>query len=177
MLFRSELFSWQPRTTRRPQAQGNLLIGTGFSYVRYKQAENYVAMAMEVSVDRSNGQVRARRVACAHDCGLVVNPDALRNQIEGLIIQTLSRTLHEEVKFDKSRVTSVDWSTYPILRMTEAPAIEIALLDHPEIPLNGAGEAAAVTVPGAVANAIYDATGIRLRRAPFAAEQIGRAHV
>ncbi|MEQ1886352.1 MAG: molybdopterin cofactor-binding domain-containing protein [Bryobacteraceae bacterium] len=171
----AELFGWQRRTARRPQSQGNLMIGTGFSYVRYKQAENYVAMAMEVSVDRTTGQVKARRVACAHDCGLVVNPDALRNQIEGLVIQTLSRTLHEEVKFDKSRVTNVDWSTYPILRMTEAPSIEIALLDHPEIPLNGAGEAAAVTVPGAVAGAIYDATGIRLRRAPFTAERVAAA--
>jgi nicotinate dehydrogenase subunit B len=171
----AELFGWQTRTSRKPQTQGNFLIGAGFSYVRYKQAENYVAMAVEAAVDRSTGQTRVRRVACAHDCGLVVNPDALRNQIEGLIIQTLSRTLHEEVKFDKSRVTSVDWMTYPILRLSEAPAIEVALIDHPEIPLNGAGEAAAVTVPGAVASAIYDATGVRLRRAPFTAERVAAA--
>jgi nicotinate dehydrogenase subunit B len=171
----ADLFGWQPRIARKAQTQGNPMVGTGFSYVHYKQAENYVAMAMEVAVNPTNGQVRVRRVACAHDCGLVVNPDALRNQIEGLIIQTLSRTLHEEVKFDKSRVTSVDWSTYPILRLSEAPEIEIALIDHPDIPLNGAGEAASVTVPGAVANAIYDATGVRLRRAPFTAERVAAA--
>jgi nicotinate dehydrogenase subunit B len=106
---------------------------------------------------------------------LIVNPNALRNQVEGLIVQTLSRTIHEEVKFDRARVTSVDWSSYPILRFPEAPAIEVALLDHPELPLYGAGEAAAVAVPGALANAIYDATGVRLRRAPFTPERLKTA--
>ncbi len=167
----ADMFGWQPKTTRSQQAG----IGRGFAYARYKQAENYVAMAMEVAVDRSTGQIQVRRVACAHDCGLIVNPNALRNQVEGLIVQTLSRTIHEEVKFDASRVTSVDWVSYPILRFPEAPAIEVALLDHPELPLYGAGEAAAVTVPGALANAIYDATGVRLRRAPFTPERVKAA--
>lgn len=167
----ADMFGWQPRTTRSQQAG----IGRGFAYARYKQAENYVAMAMEVAVDRSTGQILVRRVACAHDCGLIVNPNALRNQVEGLIVQTLSRTIHEEVKFDRSRVTSIDWASYPILRFPEAPAIEVALLDHPELPLYGAGEAAAVTVPGALANAIYDATGVRLRRAPFTPERVKNA--
>ena len=171
----ADMFGWQPRATRGPEASGKVQVGRGFAYARYKQAENYVAMAMEVAVDRSSGQIQVRRVACAHDCGLIVNPNALRNQVEGLIVQTLSRTIHEEVKFDRARVTSVDWASYPILRFPEAPAIEVALLDHPELPLYGAGEAAAVTVPGALANAIYDATGVRLRRAPFTPERVKTA--
>ena len=118
-----------------------------------------------------------RRVACAHDCGLIVNPNALRNQVEGLIVQTLSRTLHEEVKFDRARVISVDWNTYPILRFPDAPAIEVALINRPELPLYGAGEAAAVTVPGALANAIFDATGARIRTAPFTPERVKTAIV
>jgi CO/xanthine dehydrogenase Mo-binding subunit len=113
-----------------------------------------------------------RRVTCAHDCGLIVNPDALRNQVEGLIVQTLSRTLHEEVKFDRSRVTSVDWMTYPILRLSELPAIEVALINRPELPLLGAGEAAAAPVGGALGNAIFDATGIRMRSVPFRPEKM-----
>jgi nicotinate dehydrogenase subunit B len=171
----ADMFGWQLRTARSAPAPGNLQVGRGFAYARYKQAENYVAMAMEVAVDRATGQIQVRRVACAHDCGLIVNPNALRNQVEGLIVQTLSRTLHEEVKFDRARVTSLDWASYPILRFPEAPAIEVALIDHPELPLYGAGEAAAVTVPGALANAVYDATRARLRRAPFTPERVKAA--
>jgi nicotinate dehydrogenase subunit B len=169
----AEMVGWQARPSPNPKtADGGLLIGRGFAYMRYKQAENYVAMAMEVAVERSTGKISVRRVVCAHDCGLVVNPDALRNQIEGSIVQTLSRTLHEEVKFDRSRVTSLDWSSYPILRFPEAPAIEVAQLDHPELPLYGAGEASTAPVAAALGNAVFDATGVRLRTVPFTAERV-----
>ncbi len=164
----TDLLGWQARPSpNRNGAQGNLLIGRGVAYTRYKQAENYVATAMEVAVDRASGKISVRRVTCAHDCGLIVNPDALRNQIEGSIAQTLSRALHEEVKFDRSRVTSVDWVSYPILTFPEVPTIEVALIDRPELPLLGAGEAATAPVAGALGNAIFDATGIRLRTVPF----------
>jgi len=169
-------FGWQPRPSPNPQAkQGNLLVGRGVAYVRYKQAENYVALAMEVAVDPASGKVNVRRAVCAHDCGLVVNPDGLRNQIEGCIVQTLSRTLHEEVKFDRSRVTSVDWVSYPILTFPEVPAIEVILIDRPEEPLMGAGEAATAPVAAALANAIFDATGARLRTVPFTPERVKAA--
>jgi nicotinate dehydrogenase subunit B len=169
-------FGWQARTSPNPSArQGNMLVGRGFAYMRYKQAENYVAMAMEVAVDPSSGRIGVRRVVCAHDCGLVVNPDGLRNQIEGSIVQTLSRALHEEVKFDRSKVTSVDWVTYPILAFPEAPAIEVELIDRPEQPLYGAGEAATAPVAAALANAVFDATGVRLRAVPFTAERMKSA--
>jgi nicotinate dehydrogenase subunit B len=105
----------------------------------------------------------------------VVTPDALRNQIEGCLVQTLSRALHEEVKFDASRVTSVDWSSYPILTFPEVPAIEVALINHPELPLLGAGEASCVTVAAALANAVFDATGARLRIAPFTPQRVKAA--
>ena len=160
-------FGWQARTSPNPHArQGRLLVGRGFAYMRYKQNENYVAMAMEVAVDPGTGRILVRRVACAHDCGLIVNPDGLRNQVEGCIVQTLSRTLHEEVTFDRSRVTSVDWVSYPILTFPEVPAIDVILIDRPEQPLLGAGEAATAPVAAAVANAVFDATGVRLRTRP-----------
>jgi CO/xanthine dehydrogenase Mo-binding subunit len=172
----TEMIGWQARPSPNPRsAQGNLLTGRGVAYMRYKQAENYVAMAMEVAVDRTSGRINVRRITCAHDCGLVVNPDGLRNQIEGCIMQTLSRTLHEEVKFDRSRVTSVDWASYPILTFPEAPPIEVALLDRPELPPLGAGEAATAPVAAALANAIFDATGVRLRTVPFTLQRVKAA--
>jgi len=159
---------WQTRVSPNPQArQGNLLLGRGIAYARYKQAENYVAIAMDVAVDASNGAITVRRVVCAHDCGLIVNPDALKNQVEGCIVQTLSRSLHEETVFDRARVTSVDWASYPVLTFPEAPAVDVMLIDRPDQPLLGAGEAATAPVAAALANAVFDATGVRLRTAPF----------
>jgi nicotinate dehydrogenase subunit B len=172
----TEMLGWQARTSPNPRrVQGTLLVGRGISYVHYKQEENYLAMAMEVAVDRASGRIAVRRVTCAHDCGLVVNPDGLRNQIEGCIMQTLSRTLHEEVKFDRSRVTSLDWVSYPILTFPEAPLVEVALIDRPEVPPFGAGEAATSPVAAVLANAFFDATGVRLRSAPFTPERIEAA--
>jgi CO/xanthine dehydrogenase Mo-binding subunit len=166
-------FGWSRRPSPNPRSRrGNLLIGQGIAYTRYKGTENYVATAIEVGVDAPSGRIAVQRVVCAHDCGLVVNPDALRNQIEGAIVQTLSRALHEEVQFDASRVTSVDWASYPILTFPEVPAIEVILIDRPEQPLLGAGEAATVPVAAALGNAVFDATGVRLRRAPLTPERV-----
>ena len=148
----------------------NVLTGRGFAYARYKQAENYVAIAMEVAVDRTTGKINVRRIACVHDGGLIVNPDGLRNQIEGSILQTLGRALHEEVKFDKSHVTSVDWASYPILSFPEVPSLDVALIDRPSLPPLGAGEASTAPVAAALANAVFDATGVRLRRVPLRLE-------
>lgn len=164
----AEMLDWQPRQSPNPKsAAKGKLTGRGFSYVRYRGNENYVAMAMDVAVDPGSGKVAVERVVCAHDCGLVVNPDALKNQIEGSIIQSLSKMLLEEVKFDRSRVTSVDWASYPVIRFPDVPRIEVLLIDRPEQPLMGAGEASLSPVGGALANAIFDATGVRLRTVPF----------
>jgi CO/xanthine dehydrogenase Mo-binding subunit len=115
------------------------------------------------------------RVGCAHDCGLIINPDALRGQIEGNILQTLSRTLLEEVTFDRARVTSLDWESYPILAFPDVPEIRIDIVDRPLEPPLGAGEAAATPVPAALANAVFDATGARLRTVPFTPSRVREA--
>jgi nicotinate dehydrogenase subunit B len=170
------MMAWAPRAA--PAASSaQVLHGRGIAYVHYKQAENYVAMGMEVTVERPTGVVRVLRVACAHDCGLMINPDAVHAQVEGCILQTLSRTLFEEVTFDRARVTSTDWASYPILTFPDVPQLDIALIDRRhERPL-GAGEAAAAAVGAALGNAVFDATGVRLRAAPFTPERVKAALV
>jgi CO/xanthine dehydrogenase Mo-binding subunit len=112
----------------------------------------------------------------APDCGQIINPDGLKLTIEGTIVQALSRTLFEEVRFDRDQVTSIDWATYPILELTDAPeAIDIVLIDRPEMSPQGAGEPSTRTTPAAVANAIFDATGVRIRRVPLTPERVKAA--
>ncbi|HKP65014.1 MAG TPA: molybdopterin cofactor-binding domain-containing protein [Casimicrobiaceae bacterium] len=166
------LIKWQPRDAGASRTSGS---GRGFAYIHYKHNESYVAIAMDVDVDKSTGAIRVRRVACAHDCGLVINPAALTAQIEGNILQTLSRTLMEEVAFDRSRVTSVDWASYPILRFPEAPEVLVDIVDRPREPPLGAGEAAATPVPAALANAVFDAVGVRLTSVPFTRDRVRAA--
>ena len=133
-----------------------------------------VAEIAEVEVNRRTGRVWVKRLVCAHDCGLIVNPEALRRTIEGGILHSVSRTLHEEVQFDTEKVTSVDWASYPTLRHTDAPeSIDVVLVNgdpnpaRPDLPHYGAGETVCKPTLAAVANAIFDATGVRLRRIPF----------
>ena len=169
-----QMMNWTPRASPR-ERNGDRPEGRGIAYVHYKQAENYVAMGVEATVERSTGAVRVNRVACAHDCGLMINPDAVRAQVEGCILQTLSRTLYEEVTFDHARVTSTDWSSYPILTFPDVPKLDIVLIDRRhERPL-GAGEAATAPVAAAVGNAIFDAAGVRLRQAPFTPARVKKA--
>ena len=149
--------------------------GLGFSYVHYKHNETYVAMAMDAEVDRGSGAIRVHRVACAHDCGLVINPDAVRLQVEGNILQTLSRALFEETTFDRSRVTSVDWASYPILAFPDVPEIAIDLVMRQSEPPLGAGEASAAPVGAALANAVFAASGARLRTVPFTPARVKEA--
>ncbi len=167
----AELSHWQPQSGERPHradARSGMATGRGVAFAQYETAYTYVATVVDVDVDRHAGTIRVPRVWVAHDCGLIVNPDGLRNQIEGATVQTISRTLKERVVWDRAGVTSVDWQSYPILTFPEVPdSIEIALIDHPDAPAWGAGEPAACTVPAAIANAIYDATGLRLRDIPL----------
>lgn len=116
------------------------------------------------------------RVFVAHDCGLVINPDGVKNQIEGNVLQTISRTLKEQVAFTRAGVTGLDWSAYPILSFPEVPdAVEVALVNRPNETAVGAGEPAACPVPAAIANAIFDATGARVRNMPFTPERVRAA--
>jgi CO/xanthine dehydrogenase Mo-binding subunit len=159
-----------------PLAPGaELSVGRGVAFARYENTEAYVAAVAEVAVDAASGAVRVRRVVVAHDCGLIVNPDGVRNQIEGNVIQATSRALKEEVSFDTMRITSLDWESYPILKFSETPAIEVVLLDRPDQPPVGAGEPATVVTAPAIANAIANATGARLRQIPFTPKRVRAA--
>ena len=169
------LMNWQARPSPINSKNAAVTHGRGFAYVHYKHSETYVAIAMEVAVERASGRIKVERVACAHDCGQIINPDGVRAQVEGSILQTLSRVLMEEVHFDRSRVTSVDWNSYPIMRFVDIPKLDIALIDRPTLPPLGAGEAACTPVGAALANAVFDATGARLRTVPFTPERVKAA--
>lgn len=163
-------FGWAGRP---PLPKGG---GYGFAFARYKNLEAYCAIAMEIVIDPEAGDVRVRRVSAAADTGEVVNPDGVRNQIEGGLIQSMSWTLFEEVTFDRRRVTSFDWSSYPILRFSSVPErVEVAILDRPGAPFLGVAEAAQGPTGAALANAIRDASGRRLRQLPFTPARIRAA--
>ncbi|HSL80418.1 MAG TPA: molybdopterin cofactor-binding domain-containing protein [Pseudolabrys sp.] len=166
------MMKWQPQAYQLASTNNAIARGRGFAYIHYKHSESYVGMGMEVAVERATGRIAVERVACAHDCGQIINPDGVRAQIEGSILQTISRVLMEEVMFDRSRVLSVDWASYPILRFSGVPKIDIELIDRPTEKPVGAGEAACTTVGPALANAVYNATGARLRTVPFTPERV-----
>jgi CO/xanthine dehydrogenase Mo-binding subunit len=146
--------------------------GRGFAFARYKNLAAYLALAAEVEVDRKAGRVRLKRVVASVDCGEAVNPDGIENQIQGGILQSASWTLRERVVFDRTRITSCDWGSYPILRFAEIPdEVQVHVLDQPGAPFLGTGEAAQGPTAAAIANAIADATGLRLRDIPLKLEQ------
>jgi nicotinate dehydrogenase subunit B len=164
---------WPARPSPRPaDTKAPIASGRGLAYVHYKHDETLVAMGMEVEVERASGRIRVTRVVCAHDCGLMINPDCVQAQVEGNILQTLSRALHEEIVYDRERVTTVDWQAYPILTFPEVPTIEVELIQRLDAPPLGAGEAASAPVAAALSNAVFDATGVRLRTVPFRPERV-----
>ena len=170
----AEKAGWQPvRLSRRAQ-NGATVSGRGFAYVQRHGTR--LAIVADVEVDRASGKVWSRKFTVAHDCGQIINPDGLMRVIEAGVVQGISRALWEEVKFDTNSVTSVDWLSYPILDIAEAPeAIDVVLIDRPEIPPSGAGEPAIRPVAAAIANAIFDATGVRIRRVPLSPDNVKSA--
>ncbi|MDH3420043.1 MAG: molybdopterin-dependent oxidoreductase [Gammaproteobacteria bacterium] len=168
----AERYAWQPRVAAtREIRSGDVATGRGVAYTR--RNNSVVAVIAEVDVNLRTGRVWPRRFVVAADQGIVVNPLWLRRTLEGNVIHGMSRTLHEEVRFSRERVTSIDWLSYPILEMADAPEeIDIVLVNRPELPPYGAGEPSTRTITPAIANAIFDATGVRLRRAPFTAERM-----
>jgi nicotinate dehydrogenase subunit B len=165
-------YGWDTRAARKPLGSGPVLTGRGIAYAFRNQT--VVAEIAEVEVNRRTGHVWVKRLVCAHDCGLIINPEGLRGTIEGGMLHSLSRALHEEVRFDGEKTTGVDWITHPSLRHADTPEkIDIVLVNgdpnpqRPDLPHYGAGEAVCKPLIAAVANAIYDATGVRLRRVPF----------
>ena len=159
----AERFGW------RSAARGGTGIGQGFAFARYKNLAAYCAIACEVEVDLDTGQPRIGRVVAAVDSGQVVNPDGLRNQIEGAIVQSASWTLYERVAFDAKRIRSVDWQTYPILRFASVPrSVDVHVIDRPGMPFLGSGEAGQGPAAAAIANAIAHGGGRRRRDLPIA---------
>jgi nicotinate dehydrogenase subunit B len=169
----ARLSGW--RTRPRPDPRADVAVGLGLAYVHYELSRTYVAGVAQVEVTRSTGQVQVRRVFVAHDCGQIINPDGVRNQIEGNVIQTVSRVLKEQVTFDRKNVTSLDRSSYPILTFPEVPDVVIDLIDRPDMAPLGVGEPSSAIVPAAVANAIHNAVGIRMRSVPFTPEKVRAA--
>jgi CO/xanthine dehydrogenase Mo-binding subunit len=149
--------------------------GRGVAFVRYENTDAYLGAVVDLVVNHSSGDVRLRHVWVAHDCGLIVNPDGLRNQIEGNVVQGCSRALLESVTFDADGVTSVDWMTYPILTYNAIPSIDITLINRPDRPIFGAGEATTMLMAPAIANAIFAQTGVRLRSVPFTTRRVKAA--
>jgi len=170
------LAKWQKRASPDPQPQsGDVRVGRGVAYCKYELVRTYVAAVAEVEVSLASGLIRVKKFSVAHDCGQVINPDGVKNQIDGNIVQTMSRTLKEELQFDRSRVTSLDWESYPILTFPEIPDIQYDLIDRPSEPPWGAGEPSAAVVPGAISNAVFDAVGVRLRSVPFTPQKVKAA--
>jgi nicotinate dehydrogenase subunit B len=168
----AELFGWDARPSPKPIGDGNILTGRGIAYA-YRN-ETVVAEIAEVEVNRTTGRVWAKRLVCAYDCGLVINPEGLRRTAESAMMHGLSRAIHEEVKFDTEKVTSVDWISHPTLTHLDAPErIDVVLVNgdpnqtRPDLPPYGAGETACKPTIAAIGNAIFDATGVRMRRVPF----------
>jgi CO/xanthine dehydrogenase Mo-binding subunit len=134
---------------------------------RYKNTRAYVAMVVDVAVDAASAGITVRRVVLACDAGSVVNPDGLRNQLEGGVLQALSRSMYEKVTYDVDGIQSLDWTSFPVLRFADVPPIEVTLVDRRGEPPLGAGEASTPPLPAALANAIDDAVGIRMRDLPI----------
>ena len=149
--------------------------GWGMALAQYKNLQCYTAIVVKLRVDRESGEIQFERAVIAADAGQVVNPDGLSNQLEGGFVQAASWTLHEAVTFDARGITSLDWESYPILSFPQAPVIETLILNRPEMPFLGAGEASQNPTPAAIANAIQDATGLRMREIPFTPEKIKAA--
>jgi CO/xanthine dehydrogenase Mo-binding subunit len=168
----ADKYGWDTRPSPRAIGSGNVLTGRGVAYAF--RGQTVVAEIAEVEVNRTTGHVWVKRLVCAHDCGLVINPEGLRRTIEGGLLHSLSRALHEEVQFDTEKVTSIDWLTHPSLTHLDTPAqIDVVLVNgdpnprRSDLPPYGAGETSCKPLLAAVGNAIFDATGVRLRRVPF----------
>ena len=161
-----KLAKWEPRGSR-PRDGGEVVRGRGVSYTKYELVRTYVGVVADVSVNRTTGKVKVERVFVAHDCGQIINPDGLRNQIEGNVVQAVSRSLIEKLTFSRSAVTSLNWGSYPILTFPDVPEVIIDLIDRPSEPPWGAGEPTTSVIPSAIANAVFDATGARVRSVPL----------
>ncbi len=167
------LAGWEERVAATKVGKGRVKKGRGIAIGGF--ASTFVGTVAEIAVDTVTGKIRVEHVYTAHDCGLVINPNMVGQQVEGCVIQGVSRALLEEVKFSKSRVTTLDWESYQILRYKDAPEITYKLLNRPELRSSGAGEPATAPVAAAIANAFFDATGKRIRTMPMTPARVRTA--
>lgn len=159
-----------------PKRKGKVMVGRGLSV--HSGYQSYAAVACEVEVHRDTGRIHLRKVVVATDCGLVINPVGLRATMEGQIMQGISRALYEEVHFNEREVTSTDWASYRIARLEDVPGkVELVMINRPDQAIGGAGEPAIVCFPSAIANAVFNATGVRIRRYPMTPERVKKALV
>jgi CO/xanthine dehydrogenase Mo-binding subunit len=156
--------------SRSTPSTGTKVPGRGIAVAN--RANTMTAAVAEIEVDKTTGDVTVMKITLGHDCGLIVNPDGLKNQIEGNVLQAVSRALLEEVKFDSTGQKNLDWNSYPVIRFEQIPDVEIVLIDRPEMQPLGGGEPSIVPVTAAIANAIFDATGARLRQVPFTPQRV-----
>jgi CO/xanthine dehydrogenase Mo-binding subunit len=161
---------WQERPSPAPASRDAKATGRGVAISN--RADAICGAVAAVEVDKSTGNVKVKRFILAHDCGLIINPDGLKNQIEGNIVQGVSRALLEEVKFDSSGITTLDWNSYPVIRFPDVPEIDIVLINRPDMPALGGGEPSSAPIAAAIANAIFDAVGVRLREVPFTPKRV-----
>jgi nicotinate dehydrogenase subunit B len=161
---------WTDRPSPAPASNGDKAIGRGVAVAN--RANTMTAAVVEIEVDKATGDVTVKKVTLGHDCGLIVNPDGLKNQIEGNVLQAVSRALLEEVLFDSTGQKNLDWNSYPVIRFEQIPDVDIVLIDRPEMQPLGGGEPSIVPVTAAIANAIFDATGARMRQVPFTPERV-----
>jgi CO/xanthine dehydrogenase Mo-binding subunit len=168
---------WESRSSPKANAtRTGIVTGRGIACVAYEGNNGYAAIVAEVRVDVESGRVTPKSFTVAVDCGPISNPDGLRNQTQGGVLQGMSRALLEEIKWDNKRITSTDWESYNSLYLDlELPAITVTMINRSDVPATGAGETAITVVPAAIGNAIFDATGIRLREVPFTAERVRAA--
>jgi CO/xanthine dehydrogenase Mo-binding subunit len=168
-------YGWKSRPAFPGTRGGRKSQGRGLAWVNRDGSR--VATIADVVVDRDSGEIWVKRVVVAHDCGLVISPDGMRNQIEGNVIQSISRTLHEEITFNRAHVTSRDWKSYPILRFNEIPdSIEMVFVNNTaNFPSNGGGEPSTCPTAAVISNAVYDAIGVRLRQTPFRPKRVKAA--
>jgi CO/xanthine dehydrogenase Mo-binding subunit len=165
----AEKAGWQPHQNLGENR------GRGIAFAQYKNRQCYATVVVDLQVDPESGEIHLERAIIAAEAGQVVNPDGLSNQLEGGFVQSASWTLKEQVNFDENGVIASDWDSYPILRFPETPKIETVLINRPELPFMGSGEAAQGPTPAAIANAIYNAVGVRLREIPFTPERVRQA--
>jgi len=161
---------WTDHLSPAPASTANKASGRGVAVAN--RANTMTAAVAEIEVDKTTGDVTVKKITLGHDCGLIVNPDGLKNQIEGNVLQAVSRALLEEVHFDSTGQKNLDWDSYPVIRFEQVPDVEIVLIDRPEMQPLGGGEPSIVPVTAAIANAIFDATGVRLRQVPFTPQRV-----